>query len=57
MKELLIIVAAIIIWFHGVIFGFGKGEEYAYKEAISKGAGTYVVDNNKTISFKWNCEK
>lgn len=64
MKELLIVLSIIAIvlsiiaiWLHGACVGYGNGREALYKEAISKGAGTYVVDNNKTISFKWNCEK
>lgn len=57
MKELLIIVMAIVIWLHGATIGYSNGKEYVYKEAISKGAGRYIISNDKIISFKWNCEK
>lgn len=57
MKELFIVLSIIAIWLHGACIGYANGREYVYKEAISKGAGHFVIDNNKIISFKWNCEK
>lgn len=57
MKEVFILLAIIAIWLHGACIGYGNGRECVYKEAISQNAGRYVIDNNKNISFKWNCEK
>ena len=57
MKELFFVLAVIIIWFSGFFHGHDKGKEYVYKEAIRNGAGNYVINVNKEIDFKWNCEK
>lgn len=57
MKELFFVLAVIVIWFSGFFHGHDKGKEYVYKEAIRNGAGNCVINVNKEIDFKWNCEK